>query len=174
MKKIALLTVLLALAAASADAQVDGPSTGTPERRSLVRLTLDDAVRRAIEHNPELAIVRLGTEVEAARVGESRGAFVPVFSTQFGRSSSVTPPANLLLGERGVDVDDWFSSTGVRQRLLWGSGSWSASWETSRTTTNNPIASFEAPVSCRWLANWTIRMPFLAIRPTSVIKPTWL
>ena len=85
-------------------------------------LTLDDAVRRAIENNPDLAIVRLGTEVDAARVGESRAAFTPVFSTQLGRSSSTTPPSNLLLGERGVDVDDWFSSTGVRQRLPWGSG----------------------------------------------------
>jgi outer membrane protein len=108
-----------------------------------IQLTLEDAVRRAVENNPELAIVRLGTEVEAARVGESRGAFVPVFSTQLGRSSSATPPANLLLGDRGVDVDDWFSSTGVRQRLPWGSGTWSASWETSRTTTNNPISSFD-------------------------------
>ncbi len=108
-----------------------------------LRLTLDDAVRRAVENNPDLAVVRLGTEVEAARVGESRGAFVPVFSTQLGRSSSATPPSNLLLGERGVDVDDWFSSTGVRQRVPWGSGTWSFSWETSRTSTNNPISSFD-------------------------------
>ena len=108
-----------------------------------LRLTLDDAVRRAVENNPDLEIVRLAPEVEAARVGESWSAFTPVFSTQLGRSSSVTPPANLLLGDRGVDLDDWFSSTGVRQRLPWGSGTWSASWETSRTTTNNPISSFD-------------------------------
>ena len=44
-------------------------------------LTLDQAVLRAVEKNPDLAIVRLATEVEAARVGESRGAFTPVFST---------------------------------------------------------------------------------------------
>lgn len=106
-------------------------------------LTLDDAVRRSIENNPDLAIVRLGTEVDAARVGESRSAFTPVFSTQLGRSSSTTPPSNLLLGERGVDVDDWFSSTGVRQRLPWGSGTWSVSWDTARTTTTNPISSFD-------------------------------
>jgi len=36
-----------------------------------------------------------------------------------------------------------FSSTGVRQRLRWGSGTWSASWDTSRTTSNNPISSFD-------------------------------
>ena len=108
-----------------------------------IQLTLDEAVRRAVENNPDLAIVRLGTEVEAARVGESQGVFAPVFSTVLGRSSNVTPPANVLLGNGGVDVHDWFSSTGVRQRLPWGGASWSVSWDTSRTTTNNPISSFD-------------------------------
>jgi outer membrane protein len=126
-------------------AAVAGLVLATPVAAQVqtLRLTLEDAVRRAVENNPELEIVRLETEVEAARVGESRGAWVPVFSTELGRSSTVTPPANLLLGERGVDIDDLFSSTGVRQRLPWGSGTWSVSWETARTTTNNPISSFD-------------------------------
>jgi multidrug efflux pump len=108
-----------------------------------LRLTLDEAVRRAVESNPDLAIVRLGTEVEAAHVGESRGAFAPVFSTTLGRSSNTTPPSNFLLGDRGVAVDDSFWSTGVRQRLPFGGGTWSASWDSARTTTNNPISSFD-------------------------------
>jgi outer membrane protein TolC len=131
--------VSVAFAALTMCAMPSAAQEATPS----LQLTVDDAVRRAVENNPELAIVRLGTEVEAARVGESRGAFVPVFSTQLGRSSSVTPPSNFLLGDRGVDVDDWFSTTGVRQRLPWGSGAWSVSWETSRTTSNNPINSFD-------------------------------
>ena len=31
----------------------------------------------------------------------------------------------------------------MRQRLPWGSGTWSVSWDTSRTTTNNPFSSFD-------------------------------
>jgi multidrug efflux pump len=108
-----------------------------------LRLTLDEAVRRAAENNPDLAIVRLGTEVEAARVGESRGAFAPVFSTTLGHSSNATPATNLLLGDRGVDVNDSFWSTGVRQRLPFGGGTWSASWDSARTTTDNPLSSFD-------------------------------
>src|SRR5262249_52960209 len=48
-----------------------------------------------------------------------------------------------LLGSSGVDVQDWFSSTGVRQRVPWGAGTWSISWDTARTTTNNPFTSFD-------------------------------
>jgi multidrug efflux pump len=137
-----IIALALVLIAPAASAQVGQPSP-RPQAAESLSLTLEDAVRRAVEKNPDLSIVRLGTDVEAARVGESRGAFVPVFSTTLGRSSSVTPPSNLLLGERGVDVDDWFSSTSVRQRLPWTSGTWSVSWDTSRTATNNPISSFD-------------------------------
>jgi outer membrane protein TolC len=127
-------TVLAALSLAT---------TARAQQAEPLRLTLDDAVRRALDNNPDLAVVRLDTEVQTARVDESRTAFTPVFSTTLGRSSTVTPPANFLLGERGVDVDDWFSSTGVRQRLPWGSGTWSVSWDTARTATNNPLTSYD-------------------------------
>ena len=107
-----------------------------------IQLTLDDAVQRAIEHNPELAIVRLDTDAGAARVAESRGAFVPVISTSAGRSRNVTPPANALSGSAGLDVNDWFSTSGVKQRVPWSGGTWSVSWDAARTTTNSPITSF--------------------------------
>ena len=119
------------------------PAFGQAAPASTVSLTLAEAVQRALEHNPDLAIVRSGTEVEAARVGESRGAYTPLFSTAGGRTRNVTPPANALLGDAGVEVNDWFSSTGVRQRVPWGGGAWSLSWETARTTTNSPISSFD-------------------------------
>jgi len=134
------LVVATTLMAATASAQTN-TSPGDASRETL-RLTLDDAVRRAVENNPELAIVRLGTEVEAARVGESKSAYTPMFSTVVGRSSSVTPPSSVLTGDRGVDVNDLFSSTGVQQRIPWGA-TWSVSWDTARTTTNNPISSFD-------------------------------
>ena len=119
----------------SALAQTAGPAPLT--------LTLADAVQRALDHNADLAVVRLDTDLGAAQVGESRGAYTPVFSTTAGRTRNVTPPANALLGDSGVAVDDWFSSTGVRQRVPWGGGAWSVSWDTARTTSTNPFSSFD-------------------------------
>jgi len=134
-RRATLAAIGVLVAATTATAQGEKPET--------LSLTLAEAVSRAVENNPDLAIVRLGTDVEAARVGESRSAFLPVFSTVVGRSSNVTPPSNFLLGERGVDVNDVFSSTGIRQRLQWGAGTWSLSWDTARTTSNSPINSFD-------------------------------
>jgi outer membrane protein TolC len=111
-----------------------------------LQLTLEEAVRRSVENNPDLAIVRLDTQVDAARVNQAVAAFAPVFSSVIARSSVVAPPSNFLLGDRGIDTNDWFSSTGVRQRLPWGAGTWSASWDASRTTSNSPLTSFDPSV----------------------------
>ncbi len=111
-----------------------------------VNLTLDDAVRRAVEHNPDLAVVRLGPDADAARVAEARAAYVPLFNTKLGRSSSAAAPSSFLPGAAAIDEQDWFSSTGLQQRLKWGGGTWSASWDAARTTTNSPLSVFDPTV----------------------------
>src|SRR5258708_6662845 len=143
--KITVIAIALGLATAEyAAAQtpttiVTQPSASAP----ALALTLDDAVRRAVDHNPDLTVVRLGTEIQAAQVGEARTAYTPVFATSFGRSSNTAPPTSALLGSNGVDTRDWFSSTGVRQRIPWGNGTWSVAWDASRTTSNSPFNSFD-------------------------------
>src|SRR4051812_47434563 len=122
-----------------------GTASAQPSRSPLP-LTLDDAVRRAVAHNPDLTIVRLSTEVDAAHVGESLTAYTPLLSSVFGRSSAVAPPTNFLLGDGGIDTRDWFSSVGVRQRVPWGNGTWSVSWDAARTTSNSLLTSFDPAV----------------------------
>src|SRR5687768_881814 len=58
-----IMSVALVLIATVASGQV--PSQPQAPQSETVALTLDEAVRRAIERNPDLAIVRLATEVEA-------------------------------------------------------------------------------------------------------------
>jgi HAE1 family hydrophobic/amphiphilic exporter-1 len=111
--------------------------------QTALPLTLEEAVRRAVEHNPDLAVVSIDTATALARVAETRSAFVPVFSTVLGRSSVTTPPTTALAGEQGLQIDDWFTNSGIRQRLPWFGASWSVSWEAARTTSNNPITSFD-------------------------------
>jgi outer membrane protein len=141
-RPVALPLCVVLLTAAVASAQTTAGLQASPTSQTL-QLTLDEAVRRAIEHNPELATVRLGTQAEVARVVESESAYTPVFSTVVGSSGNVAPPSNFLFGERGVNTRDLFTSTGVRQRLSRGGGTWSVSWDTSRTTTNSPLTSFD-------------------------------
>lgn len=145
MKNAIIVAGLALLAAGPAPAYAQGQQ-GRDNVVSL-QLTLQDAVARAVEHNPELAIVRLDTEVEAARVGEGRSAYTPELLTTVGRSNVGVPPANLFGGDTGTVTRDLFSSAGVRQRVPWGNGTWSLSWDAARTTSTSPLNSFEPAVA---------------------------
>ena len=118
-------------------------SQAQPAPAGKVDLTLEDAVRRAVEHNPDLAVVRLDSNAQSARVAEARGAFVPLFNQKLGRSNSASAPSSFLTGINGIQSKDWFSSTGFSQRLQWGGGTWSASWDAARTSTNSPLNTFD-------------------------------
>jgi len=143
------VTIIIGLAVLLASAGVgraqDVPAASGATAPSL-QLTLDDAVQRAVEHNPELAIVRLGTEVESTRVGEARTAYTPELQTVVAKSNLGVPPTNYFLGDQGTVTRDLFSSAGVRQRVPWGNGTWSVSWDASRTTSTSPLNSFEPAV----------------------------
>lgn len=138
-KWIAAFTIAGILLAPTLSAQ----SERTAPSAQALELTLEEAVRRAVENNPDLAIVRLGTDVESARILQAEGAYRPVFATTFGRSSNVTAPLGIVPGQEGLETSEWFSSAGVSQRLRRGGGTWAASFDASRTSSNNPFNAFD-------------------------------
>ena len=132
---------LTAFIAATPSAQEAAPAS--PAAAQVLALTIDEAVRRAVEHNPDLARVRLGTDVGIARISETRSAFAPVFEMMAGRTGAAAPPSSVLAGDDGIDTDEWFSTAGVRQRLRAGGGTWSVAWDVARTSTNSPLTTFD-------------------------------
>ncbi len=144
--------VMAALAFVPAPATAQGPPAATVPAAaapqavpggSTLALTVDEAVRRAVDHNPDLAVVRLGIDADSSRVSASRSAFAPVFSTAIGRSSFAIAPDNSLLGTNAIETAEWFASAGVRQRLRAGGGSWRVLWDAARTATDSPFSSFD-------------------------------
>ena len=131
-----LLVLLGGAFAARALAQTPAPAP------TEVTLSLDEAVRLALEHNPDVVVARLEPEVGATRVTQARGAFSPIWTATFGRSSATQPPSNFLSGPNGSTTDEWFGSTGVRERLPFGGGTWSVSWDAARTTSDSIISTF--------------------------------
>jgi HAE1 family hydrophobic/amphiphilic exporter-1 len=131
--------------AVSAQTPTPAPQTPAPQARpagGTLKLTIDEAVRRAVEQNPDLAAVKLGTDVQAEHVSEAQSAYRPVFVSSFGRSSVTVPSQNPLTGSEGFETTDLFSSAGVRQRLKYG-GTYNVSWDAARTATNSLFSTFE-------------------------------
>jgi outer membrane protein len=148
-RTIVAASVLLAPAVPAAQSQRRPVAqAATPQAQpapETIRLTIDDAVRRAIEQNPDLAVVKLGTDVEAEHVSEAQSAYRPVFVSSFGRSNVAVPSANPLTGDAAFETSDLFSSAGIRQRLQWG-GIYNVSWDATRTSTNSLFTTFDPSI----------------------------
>ena len=109
-RTIVAASVLLAPAVPAAQSQRRPVAqAATPQAQAApetIKLTIDDAVRRAIEQNPDLAVVKLGTDVEAEHVSEAQSAYRPVFVSSFGRSNVAVPSANPLTGAEAFETSD--------------------------------------------------------------------
>jgi HAE1 family hydrophobic/amphiphilic exporter-1 len=113
------------------------------EAADTLQLTLAEAVRRAVENNADLAVVRLEPEANVFALAQAQSAFTPMLSTTFGHVNTTNPPTNLFSGESGVENTNWFGSGTARQRLNVGGGTWLVSWDAARTGSNSPITSFD-------------------------------
>jgi outer membrane protein TolC len=65
-----------------------------------------------------------------------------------------------------------FSSTGIRQRLPWGAGTWSLSWDTSRTTSNSPLNSFDPALQSGFQVAWS--QPLLKDRRIDSVRQQYI
>ena len=139
---------LLALLAVPAIAHAQPVTTSLPQvdkgaqAAEVLKLTREEAVRMAVENNPDLAVTRYQPAVSDARVSAARAVFLPTFSTSFQRNSTQTPPANLFSGESGIQTDFWSGDAGIGQVLRQGGGTYDVSFTSQRATTDNPFTSF--------------------------------
>ena len=137
----ALVIAALVLTPWSALAQTPAANQA-PATGELVTLTRDEAVRRAIENNADLAAIRFDPAISAERVAAARGAFVPTLSTALQRNSQSTPSSNLFSGDSAIATDFWSGGATVGQLLPWGGGTYDVSFNSARTSTTNPLTTF--------------------------------
>lgn len=116
--------------------QASAPS-GAP-----MRLTLDEAVRLALQNNLDIAVDRLEPQVSEQRIAQASAAYLPSLSGVFGRSHQVQPPSNLLVNAGGTTTDAFTSTLTLGHRLSWAGTSYNVSWNASRQTTNSFFQSF--------------------------------
>ncbi len=107
------------------------------------RLTLEETVRLALEHNLGIQIARFDPQVQNLAVAEAETAWVPAFTNTFQRNSQDSPNNNFLAGAQGSKTsnDTFSNSTSVQQNLRHG-GNYSVGWDSSRLTTDNAFATF--------------------------------
>ena len=106
------------------------------------RLTLDEAVSRALENNLDIAVQRLNPQIADLDIASAQAAFLPTFDSTIGSSSRAQPSTTQLDGGQRVVVDTTTYNAGLTQALTWGGATVDASWSNSRNETTSIFSSF--------------------------------
>jgi HAE1 family hydrophobic/amphiphilic exporter-1 len=126
------------------------PAAAAPEAgQAVLKVTRDDAVRLAVENNPDLAASRFEPQISDERLAAAKAAYVPSLTTGWQRNSQLQPPTSLFGGAEGLETGVWSANASVVQLMPWGGGNYQLGLDTSRTTTNSIISSFNPSLSAR-------------------------
>jgi outer membrane protein TolC len=113
-----------------------------PQQGAIVlKLTKDEAIRMAVQNNPDLAVARYDPSIGDAQVAAARGAFQPTLTGGVLRNDQSQPPTNLFAGDQGIQTNLWSSDVGVSQLLPWGGGNYTAGLTAARTSTDSLLTT---------------------------------
>ena len=111
------------------------PAAQPADRPGRCKITRDEAVRMAVDNNPDLAVSRFDPAISETEIASARSAFVPTLQSALQRNSELQPPVNLFGGEAGTQTDLWSGQRRASPSSCpWGGGNYLFGWDSSRTT----------------------------------------
>jgi outer membrane protein TolC len=128
---------------ASGDLDPQQTSRAPGEARPTLRLTLDEAVKFALDRNLDIAVQRLNPQINDIAVLSVKSVYNPTLTSTVGpQSSTILPSSQTQLGSSGAAVTETMTfNGGIAQSLPWGGGNFSAALNNFRrsSTSNNSL-----------------------------------
>jgi outer membrane protein len=130
------LLILLSIALTFAPRLAAAQTSAAP-----LNLTVDDAVKMALQNNVDLAVDRLDPQIGDTRVAAAAGQFRPTIGSTVQRNNQLQPPASFLV-PTATRTDVVTSNVGLNQRLPRFGSSYTIGWSTSHTNSNSFLNSY--------------------------------
>ena len=120
-----------------------GALAQTPARETR-RLTVDDAVRQALEHNLGIQVAKIAPQLQDLNIAQTLTAWSPSFNATGSTASTDTPNSSFLSGALGDEINDrrFAGNAGIRQATKWHGASYAIGWDNTRATTTNLFTNF--------------------------------
>jgi len=131
-----------------------------PTDGSLVELTLDEAIARALEMNLDIQAARLNPQIQENSLFSAQAAFAPTFSMTVGQNNSSQQSTSQLDGGIQTSTDRFTFNGSLSKPVRWYGGRFSANFNNSRTETNNSFATLNP--SFRSSVNLSYTQPLLS------------
>ncbi len=105
-------------------------------------LTLDEAVKLALDKNLDIAVERLNPQTFDLSLAALRGVYRPLLNSTIGQNNTVQLPTSQLIGGQRVENDLSTFNANVAQNLPWGGASFSLGWNNRRQESSNAFNTF--------------------------------
>jgi outer membrane protein TolC len=128
------------------------------DTRPIVRLSLDEAVKLALDNNLDIAVQRLNPQINDIAIASIRAVYHPSLTSQIGTQSTTTPSTSTIIGNAvgtGVDAGVTTYNGGVTQSLPWGGGSLSVQLNNTRQTSTGLTSLYNPQYSPFWSGQYT-------------------
>ena len=120
------------------------PATPAPQGAAATTaqgtpLTIEDAVKMALENNLGIQTERLNPQIQVLGIARANASFAPVLFSNINRRSSTAPPTDFNtsgLNQQISTSSNFSSQGGVQQNLKWLGANYSVSFDGSKVTTN--------------------------------------
>ncbi len=138
------------------------PAAATGDARPTVRLTLDEAVKFALERNLDIAVQRLNPEINDIAIASISSVYHPSLTSIVGPSNTTLLPVNqTTVGSGGIVPQNKTMTVngGVAQQIPWGGGSFTASLSNFRRESTVNSNLFNPVYQSNW--NFAYVQPLL-------------
>lgn len=122
-----------------------------------VSLTLEDAVKRALENNLDIAVERIGQQVYDVEIASIRSVYSPTVSSLISSQSSKNASTSTISGgQTGATINNstFTFNGGLLQDVPWGGGNFSATFDNRRFETSNRTATINPSYTPTWSAQY--------------------
>lgn len=127
--------------------------------RPIVRLSLDEAVKLALDRNLDIAVQRLNPETFDFSLASLRATYRPSLNSQLATQSNTNPAATTISGggAAGAGINQGLTTYngGVSQNIPWGGGALSVALNNNRSTTTSLNTLFNPTFNTNWSAQYT-------------------
>jgi outer membrane protein TolC len=123
-----------------------------------VALTLDEAVKFALDRNLDIAVQRLNPEINDLAVAGVKATYLPSVTSTIANQSITSPSTSTITGGTigsGITNGTGTFNGGVAQSLPWGGGSYQFTLNNQRATSDAAISRYNPAYTPIWSGQYT-------------------
>jgi outer membrane protein TolC len=130
-----------------------------PADSASLALTLDDAIKLALDRNLDIAVQRLNPQTFDFSIAALHSAYNPALTSTVGTQAFVQPPGSTLngvpAGSTGVTTATGTFNGGLSQNFLWGGGNLLATLNNARQSTDNITSTINPAYNTTYSVQYT-------------------